>query len=78
MYIWVWLKLKQEVLCRFWSMFERLLKLKTSAFFMFPFKGVQCLVVEAHMAMGQNPNRTPSEHLNPATKIGAKMGGEFT
>ena len=30
------------------------------------------------MAMGQNPNRTPSEHANPTTKIGAKMGGEFT
>ena len=30
------------------------------------------------MAMGQNPNRTPSEHPNPTTKIGSKMGGEFT
>ena len=26
----------------------------------------------------QNPNRTPSEHPNPTTKIGSKMGGEFT
>ena len=26
------------------------------------------------MAMGQNPNRTPSEHPNPTTKIGSKMG----
>ena len=30
------------------------------------------------MAMGQNPNRTPSEHPNPTTKIGPKMDGEFT
>ena len=30
------------------------------------------------MAMDQNPNRTPSEHPNPTTKIGSKMGGEFT
>ena len=30
------------------------------------------------LAMGQNPNRTPSEHPNPTTKIGCKMGGEFT
>ena len=29
-------------------------------------------------AMGQNPNRTPSEHFNPTTRIGSKMGGEFT
>ena len=29
------------------------------------------------MAMGQNPNRTLSEHPNPTTKIGP-MGGEFT
>ena len=28
--------------------------------------------------MGQNPNRTPSEHPNPTTKIGPKLGGEFT
>ena len=28
--------------------------------------------------MGQNPNRIPSEHPNPTTKIGTKMGGEFT
>ena len=28
------------------------------------------------MAMGQNPNRTPSEHPNPTTKIGPKMGGD--
>ena len=26
----------------------------------------------------ENPNRTPSEHPNPTTKIGPKMGGEFT
>ena len=26
------------------------------------------------MAMGQNPNRTPSEHPNATTKIGSKMG----
>ena len=33
----------------------------------------------AHMAVGQNPNRlAPSEHPNPTTKIGSKMGGEFT
>ena len=29
-------------------------------------------------AMGQHPNLTPSEHPNPTTKIGSKMGGEFT
>ena len=29
------------------------------------------------MAMGQDPNRTPSEHPNPTTQIGSKMGGEF-
>ena len=29
------------------------------------------------LAMGQNPNRSPSEHPNQTTKI-AKMGGEFT
>ena len=27
------------------------------------------------MAMGQNPNRTPSEHPNPTTKIGSTNGG---
>ena len=32
----------------------------------------------AQVAMGQNPNRTPSEHPNPTTQIGPKMGGEFT
>ena len=25
----------------------------------------------------QNPNRSPSEHPTPTTKIGTKMGGEF-
>ena len=30
------------------------------------------------MAMGQNPNHSPSEHPNPNTKIGSEMGGEFT
>ena len=30
------------------------------------------------MAMGENLNRTPGEHPNPTTKIGAKMEGEFT
>ena len=30
------------------------------------------------MAMGQNPNCTPSEHPNPTTKIGSKMGGAPT
>ena len=29
------------------------------------------------VAMGQNPNRTPSEHPNPTTKIGSQMAGEF-
>ena len=29
-------------------------------------------------AMGQNPNRTPSEHQPIPSKIGSKMGGEFT
>ena len=27
------------------------------------------------MAMGQKPNCAPSEHPNPTTKIGSKMGG---
>ena len=31
----------------------------------------------SQLAMGQQPNRTPSEHHNP-TKVGSKMGGEFT
>ena len=30
-----------------------------------------------HMAMGQKPNRTPSEHPNPTTKIKPKMGGNY-
>ena len=30
------------------------------------------------MAMGQNPNRTPSKHPNPTTRPGSKLGGEFT
>ena len=29
----------------------------------------------SHMAMGQKPNRTPSEHPNPTPKIGSKTGG---
>ena len=33
---------------------------------------------QVDMAVGQNPTRTPSEHPNPTTKIGPKMGGEFT
>ena len=34
----------------------------------------------AHLAMGQNPNRTPSEHPSDSipTKIGSKMGGAPT
>ena len=39
-------------------------------------KRVELLKIE-QMAMGQK-NRTPSEHPNPTTKIGSKMGGEFT
>ena len=31
--------------------------------------------IRSPMAMGQKPNRTPSEHPNPTTKIGSKMGG---
>ena len=27
------------------------------------------------MAMGQKPNRGPSEHFEPTTKIGSEMGG---
>ena len=27
--------------------------------------------------VGQHPNRTPSKHPNPTTKIGSKLGGEF-
>ena len=30
-----------------------------------------------HVAMGQKPNRTPSEHPNLTTKIGSSMGGAF-
>ena len=30
------------------------------------------------MAMGQNPNRTPPVNIPIPTKIGSKMGGEFT
>ena len=37
-----------------------------------------CSMTVAHMAMGQNPYRTPSEHPNFPTKIGPKMRGEFT
>ena len=33
---------------------------------------------DLQMAMGQNPNRTRSEHPNPTTKIGSKMGGAPT
>ena len=32
-------------------------------------------VPKREMAMGQKPNRIPSEHPNPTTKIGSKMGG---
>ena len=36
-------------------------------------------LTHCHMAMGfSNPNCTPNEHPNPTTKIGSKMGGEFT
>ena len=38
----------------------------------------QIRAFERNMVMGQNPNRTPSEHPNPTTKIGSEMGGEFT
>ena len=33
------------------------------------------LNVEGQLAMAQKPNRTPSEHPNPTTKIGSKIGG---
>ena len=33
---------------------------------------------ENQMAMGQNSGYPPSEHPNPTTKIGSRMGGEFT
>ena len=36
--------------------------------------GVSSPISSAHLAMGQNPN-TPSEHPNPTTKVGSKMGG---
>ena len=32
----------------------------------------------SHVTVGQNPNRTPSEHQPTHTKIGSKMGGELT
>ena len=32
----------------------------------------------SHMAVGPNPNRTPSEHQPIPTKVGFKVGGEFT
>ena len=44
-------------------------------------RGTQAFAADGggYMAMGQNPNRlAPSEHLNPTTKIGSRMGGEFT
>ena len=42
-------------------------------------KKPSCLILShTQMAMGQNPNRTPSEHPNPTTRIGSKTGGEFT
>ena len=34
-------------------------------------------LLDTKKAMGQNPNRTPSEHPNPTTKIGYKMGGDL-
>ena len=39
--------------------------------------GVPCRLNCLHlrMAMGQRPNRTPSEHFYPTTKIGSEMGG---
>ena len=34
---------------------------------------------DTSLAVGQNLNRlAPSEHANPTTKIGSKMGDEFT
>ena len=36
------------------------------------------LSILLQMAMDQKPNCTPSEHPNPTTKIGSKIGGEFT
>ena len=36
------------------------------------------VVPRSQLAMGQNPNRTPSERPNPITKIGSRMGGDFT
>ena len=35
-------------------------------------------MLKPYMVTGQKPNRTPSEHPNPTTKIGSNMGGEFT
>ena len=32
--------------------------------------GIQLTPKDIHVAMGQNPNRPPSEHPNPTTKIG--------
>ena len=40
--------------------------------------GLQSLESGGNVGMGQTPNRTPSEHPNPTTQIGSKMGGEFT
>ena len=43
--------------------------------------GVAPCLTHIHVSMGQNPNRTPSEHppiTNATTKIDSKMGGEFT
>ena len=33
---------------------------------------------KGYLAMGRNPNRTPSEHPNPTNGIGSKMGGAPT
>ena len=50
-------------------------------------RGPQILVVSTYQGSilgknrhghGQKQNRTPSEHPNPNTKMGSKMGGEFT
>ena len=52
-----------------------------SFFFVFFFGATRVINIhtsKSHAAMGQNPNRTPSEHPNPTTEIGSKMGSEFT
>ena len=43
-----------------------------------PFRGLVGFDGILQSGHGSNPNRTPSEHPNPTSKRGSKMGGEFS